>query len=55
VIGAMSKKIPPVGSEKPISKEEFEKRDDELTKALDKLENENSPPKPKPEPIGGMF
>jgi len=40
---------------KPISNEEFDKRDDALTEALDKLEKEALPPRPKPAPIGGMF
>jgi hypothetical protein len=41
-------------TETPISKEEFDKRDDALTHALDKLEKEVSPRRPKPAPIGAM-
>ena len=55
MIGAMTEKLPVENSEKPISKEEFDKRDEALTEVLDKLEKEALPPKPKPEPIGGMF
>ena len=51
----MTEKPPTEDCEKPISKEEFDKRDEALTDALDKLEKEALPPKPKPEPIGGMF
>jgi hypothetical protein len=43
------------GDSKPISKGEFDKRDEALTEALDKLEEQVAPSKPKPEPIGGMF
>ncbi len=51
----MTKEPTPKGADQPISQEEFAKRDQALTEALDKLEKDVSPPKPKPEPIGGMF
>jgi len=47
--------VPAGTTEGPISKDDFAKRDEALTKALDKLEKEIHPPKTKPEPIGGMF
>jgi hypothetical protein len=52
---AMTESTPHEPSEKPISKDEFDKRDAELTEALDHLEKEVLPPKAKPAPIGGMF
>jgi hypothetical protein len=51
----MSDKLAPPSPDKPISKEEFDRRDKELTEALDKLEKEALPPKPAPAPIGSMF
>ena len=40
---------------KPLSQEEFERRDDALTKKIDDLETEAFPRKPQPPPVGGMF
>ncbi len=51
----MSQEPSPKGADKPISSEEFAERDKALTEALDKLEKDISPPKPKPAPIGSMF
>ena len=51
----MSKDADPANTQKPISKEEFDKRDQALSEALDRLEKEAPPPKPKPDTIGGMF
>ena len=42
-------------AEKPVSKEEFDRRDAALTDDIDKLEKDVFPPKPKPAGIGGMF
>jgi hypothetical protein len=50
-----TEKLPKNIHEEPISKEEFDKKDEALTEALDRLEKEALPPKPRPEPIGGMF
>ena len=55
MIRAMAEKLPRENIEEPISKEEFDKRDEALTEALDKLEKEALPEKPKPASIGGMF
>ena len=40
---------------KPISQDEFARRDHALTEALDDLEKDVFPARPKPAPIGGMF
>jgi hypothetical protein len=50
-----TEKLPTADTDTPISKEEFEKRDDQLTDDLDKLEKDVFPPKAKPAKIGGMF
>ena len=42
-------------AEKPISQDEFDRREDALTEDLDDLEKQVFPEKPKPAPIGGMF
>ena len=40
---------------KPISQDEFARPDHALTEALDDLEKDVFPARPKPAPIGGMF
>ena len=51
----MADEKPPIPNpDKGISKEEFVRRDEDLTKALDDLEKKVSPPKPKAAGVGGM-
>jgi hypothetical protein len=51
----MSQETTPKNIDQPISEEEFAKRDEALTEALDRLEKDVRPSTPKPEPIGSMF
>jgi hypothetical protein len=50
----MNEKTNETGGE-PVVDRAFEERDEALTKALDALEKEALPRKPKPAPIPGMF